>query len=268
MFKNALAAIQSPASIPFLVLLSTDGICLGDICFAKIQTTLHMRTVSLTVLERWIENGSFNPEHKAEGEYSHSTAILIILNPNNQGTGLKCMSIGLIVWQCNGQVGKIDDIPKLIAYAHSQLQGDGHSSDNAHQTFCIIVGDYGGTMGFATDLPFCTAYPLSLIDKEDSAWMTFRNPQNHPASFTADVLLLHQLLAQDCSPREYAEDRCRRYLIIPWGLHFSSNLFPQIIFPATTRHHTTTPGQEEKLHFSPWVRSQARTRYFPAQLGI
>ena len=96
-FENALAAIQSPSSIPLLVLLSTDGLCLGDIHFAKIQTTLHMRTVSMMVLERWIANGSFNLECMAEGDYSHSTTILIVLNPNKQGTALKCVSIGLIV---------------------------------------------------------------------------------------------------------------------------------------------------------------------------
>ena len=96
-FKNALVAIQSPPSIPFSVLLSTDGLCLGDVCFAKIQMTLRMQTVSIMVLERWIVNGSFNPDHMAEGEYSHSTAIFIILNPNKQGTGLKCMIVGLII---------------------------------------------------------------------------------------------------------------------------------------------------------------------------
>ena len=56
-------------------------------------------------------------------------------------------------------------------------------------------------MGFATDLLFCTTYPLLFADKEDPAWMTFRNLQNHPTSFSADVLLVCQLLAQDCSPR-------------------------------------------------------------------
>ena len=204
---------------------------LGDIRFAKIQTTLRMGTVSLTVLERWIANGSFNLERMAEGNYSHSTAILVVLNPNNQGTGLKCASVGLIVQWRNGQVGRIDDIPKLIAYTRSQLKGDRHFSDNARKTFCIIVGDYGGSMGFATDPPFCTAYPLSFVDKGDPARMTFWSPQNHPTSFTADVLLVCQLLARDCSPCEYTEDRCRRCLIIPRGLHFLSDLFPQIVVP-------------------------------------
>ena len=43
-----------------------------------------------------------------EGDYSHSTTILIILNPNKQGTVLKSVSIGLIVRWCMGPVGQID----------------------------------------------------------------------------------------------------------------------------------------------------------------
>ena len=144
-FENALAAIQSPSSIPFSVLLSMDGLRLGDIHYAKIQTTLRMRTVSITVLERWIANGSFNPECMTEGNYSRSTTILIILNPNKQGTALKCVSVRLIVRRCMGPVGQINDIMKLIMHAHSLLAG-WQSSDNACRTFCIIVGDYSGHM--------------------------------------------------------------------------------------------------------------------------
>ena len=48
--QNALAAIQSPPSILYTILLSTDGLHLGDIHFAKIQTTLGMWTVAVTVL--------------------------------------------------------------------------------------------------------------------------------------------------------------------------------------------------------------------------
>ena len=77
-FEDALVAIQSPASIPFLVLLSKDGICLGDVHFAKVHTTLHMWSVSIPTLERWIDGGKFNPNRKAEDEYSCSTGILVI----------------------------------------------------------------------------------------------------------------------------------------------------------------------------------------------
>ena len=31
------------------------------------------------------------------------------------------------------------------------------------------MGDYGGHMGFATDLPFFMAYPLSFVHKDDPA---------------------------------------------------------------------------------------------------
>ena len=189
-FEDALAAIQSPASIPFSVLLSTDGIHLGDVRFAKVQTTLRMWSVSIPTLERWIESRKFNPNRKAEDEYSCSMGILVILNPNHQGTGLKCMSVGLIFQWCNGNVGQIEDIPKLIAHTRSQLQ-----ESKSPQTFCIIVGDYEGSMGFATDPPFCTTYPLSFANKDDPVRMTFWNPQNQPASFGADILLVHQLLA-------------------------------------------------------------------------
>lgn len=98
-------------------------------------------------------------------------------------------------------------------------------------TFCIIVGDYGGSMGFTTHPPFCTAYPLSFSDKDDPSKMTFWHPQNQPTFFTADILLVCQLLARDSYPCEYVEGRCLRCLIIPWGLHFSSDLFPQIVIP-------------------------------------
>ena len=49
-FENALEPIQSPPSMPFTILLSTDGLRLGDIHFAKIQMTLGMWTVTIMVL--------------------------------------------------------------------------------------------------------------------------------------------------------------------------------------------------------------------------
>ena len=91
-------------------------------------------------------------------------------------------------------MGWIEDITKLITYARSQLAEDRPSSPNACKRYCIIVGDYGGSMGFATEPPFCTAYPLSFADKDDPMQMTFQHPRNHPCSFTADVLLICQLL--------------------------------------------------------------------------
>ena len=86
-------------------------------------------------------------------------------------------------------------------------------------------------MGFATEPPFCMAYPLSFADRDDPMQMTFQHPCNHPCSFTADVLLVHQLLAQDCTQCEHEEDGCRRCLLIPRGVHFSEDLLPLITVP-------------------------------------
>ena len=86
-------AIQSPPSIPASILQSMDGLHLGDIHFAKIQTTLRMCTMPITVLEKWVEGGSFSPEHMAQDDYSCSIAILIALNPNAQGTALDNVSV-------------------------------------------------------------------------------------------------------------------------------------------------------------------------------
>ena len=206
------------------------------------STTIGMRTVSIPTLERWIEGGKFNPNHKAEDEYSRSTGILFILNPNHQGTALKCMSVGLIVRQRNGNVGWIEDIPKLIAHAFSQLQ-----ESKSPQTFCIIVGDYGGSMGFATDPPFCTAYPLSFAIKDDPARMTF-SESTESACLIQDRWFIGLPITRTrlfCA-RVSMENRNNRRLIIPQGLHFSIKLFPQIVIPCNhaALYHDPRTGME------------------------
>ena len=95
----------------------------------------------------------------------------------------------------------------------------------------MIVGDYGGPLAFATEPPFCTAYPLCFANRDDPTRMTFRHPQNHPWSFPTDALLVRQLLARDSSVREHALDKRRRRILIPRGVHLSSNVIPEIEVP-------------------------------------
>ena len=95
----------------------------------------------------------------------------------------------------------------------------------------MIVGDYGGPLAFATEPPFCTAYPLCFANRDDPTCMTFHHPQNHPWSFPTDVLLVCQLLAWDSSAHEHALDKCRRHILIPRGVHLSSNVIPKIEVP-------------------------------------
>ena len=111
------------------------------------------------------------------------------------------------------------------------MEAEGQSSEPEHRTFCTIVGNYSGHMAFATDPLFCMAYPLEFILKEDPAQMTFRSQQNHPVSFTGDGLLVCQLLTQDCPEHEYVMATHNGCLLIPRGMQFPKDLFPEIVIP-------------------------------------
>ena len=121
-FEDVLAAIQSPPSIPTSVLQSADGLHLGDIHFAKIHTTLQMHAVSLALLEKWIDNGSFNLEHMADGDYSRSTAILLALTPDAQLKDIESVGVGLVVHWCGGLLGQISSVSNLISYVCRMLE--------------------------------------------------------------------------------------------------------------------------------------------------
>ena len=95
------------------------------------------------------EHGNFNLECMAEGNYSLSTAILVVLNPNNQGHRAEVHEhVGLIVRWCNGQVGWIDMIFRSsLRMLILNCMGDRHSSDNActrHSalSWVIMVGPW------------------------------------------------------------------------------------------------------------------------------
>ena len=192
---------------------------------------------------------AFNPEHMAEGDYSRTTTILILLNSNAKGTALESTSIRLIIRQCMGPVGSIGTITKLIKCAHSLIEVERRTSNPMRRMICTIVGNYSGHMAFATDPPFCMAYPLSFVHQDDPGQMNFRSPQNHPVSFNVDGLLVHQLLTWDCPLHKYVIKRCHGCLLVPRGVHFSPNLFPQILIPCNHVTPYRDPQMGEDVPF-------------------
>ena len=104
-FNDVLAAIKSPLSIPTSVLESANGICLGNIHFAEIHTTLQMRGVSFALLEKLVADGCFNLECKPNGDYSCSTAILLTFTPNAQLKDIESMGIGMVVHWAQSTTG-------------------------------------------------------------------------------------------------------------------------------------------------------------------
>ena len=110
----------------------------------------------------------------------------------------------------------------------------------------MIMGNYGGHLAYAMDPPFCTAYALDFINKDDPATMTFRNQENHPVSFTGDGLIIHQLLAWDCMECEYERTISNRCLLIPRGVQLTKDLFPEIVVPwnHAAPYHDPKTGKE------------------------
>ena len=182
-FSDVLATIKSLPSIPTSVLESPDGLHLGYIHFAEIHTTLWMCVVSTTLLEKLVADGCFNLECKAHGDYSHSTALLLAFIPNTQQKDIERLGIRLIVRWVKVLLAPISTMGKLFSYVHDTLKFERASSTPQVRTYCMIFGNYGGHMAYATDSPFCVAYPLEFIDKKDPGTMIFWNPDNHPVTF-------------------------------------------------------------------------------------
>ena len=173
----------------------------------------------------------FNPEQMAESDYSHSTSYIGHFESKCPGYSPRECGHWVDHPQHKAPIGQISTIPLLIKYARSLLEVEGQSSEPEHRTFCTIVGNYGRHMAFATDPPFCMAYPLEFILKKDPAQMTFRNQQNHPVSCTTDGLLVHMLLMWDCPECEYTLATCNGCLLIPRGVQFPTRSFPRDSHP-------------------------------------
>ena len=123
-FDEVLAAINSLPSIPTPVLESADGLCLGDVCFAKIRTTLQdVHAVSLALLEKLVDNRGFNLEHRADGDYSHSHCHTPCINSRcstkghrEHGDWAGCLLVH------GAPLSPISSIPNLISYVCDMLK--------------------------------------------------------------------------------------------------------------------------------------------------
>ena len=149
----------------------------------------------------------------------------------------------------------------------SLIEVEWQTSDPVRRMICTIVGNYGGHMAFATDPPFCTAYPLSFARQDDPAKMNFRSLENHPVSFKADGLLVHQLLARDCPLHEYVMERCHGHLLVPRGVHFLPNLFPQILIPCNHATPYCDPWTREDVPFVTIGPFTSMDTLFPGSAG-
>ena len=63
-----------------------------------------------SLLEKLVADGCFNLEHKPNGDYSHSTAILLVFTPDAQLKDIESMGIGLVVHWCGAPLAPISAV--------------------------------------------------------------------------------------------------------------------------------------------------------------
>ena len=123
-FEDALTTIQSLPSIPTSVLQSADGTSLGGYMLCEDpHYPADVCHVSLTILKKWLENGSFNPEHMVRGwlqlfygYIAHIVSRLLVQWYRECGYWVDCLPLH------KAPLGQISSIPHLIKYVCSLLE--------------------------------------------------------------------------------------------------------------------------------------------------
>ena len=98
----------------------------------ELRTTLKMCAVSLTLLQSLIADGSFNPEHIAESDYSHTTAILLAFGLDAKLKDIERVGIWLLVRQHGGLLAPISSMELFISHIHDMLKLERASHHTDH----------------------------------------------------------------------------------------------------------------------------------------
>ena len=134
----------------------------------------------------------------------------------------------------------------------------------------MLIGNYGGHMGFATEPPYCVAYAAEYRDKDPSK-MTPREPINHSYAMVSDKMIVRRLLSvPNLDPSERKRTKGGR-LLIPRGVQFGPKLFPELVIP---RNHAGPLVDSAMGHDAPF-RTVGSFRavdpilpWFPRRSGI
>ena len=157
-FKDALEELELRRQFNDSMLKSEAGLCLGDVRFAELQTTIQMRSVRLSTFLHYIEDGAFNPDHLAPHHCSQTTAILIAFLPNRHLQDIENVGIGCVVCRSGAPVGDASSVAKVLQSIRSVLKSEGDKQRPHCRAYMLLIANYGGHMAFATEPPYCVAY--------------------------------------------------------------------------------------------------------------
>ena len=127
-------------------------------------------------------------------------------------------------------MGDVSSIGPMIDSVQSVLKKEADKRCPHCRAYMMLIGNYGGHMGFATEPPYCVAYAADYRDKDPSK-MTPRETLNHTYAMVSDNMMVRRLLSMpnwDPSERKRTKGGC---LLIPRGVQFGPKLFPEIVIP-------------------------------------
>ena len=248
-FRDALEELEAKRRFDESLLQSNVGLCLGDIHFAEIQTSIKIRVVHFSMFMQFLEQGRFNADNLPIGGCSQTTAILPAFIPNRRLEDIESIGIGNVIRRHGSPIGDLSYIQTVIDTIRSVLTTERKKSPMKHRAYAVLVGNYGGHMAFATDPPYCVAYSADY-KTSDPSQMTPRHTRNHPyAMITTNMIVRRLLSLPHCEPADRKQTKGGRLLILR-GTQFGPALFPEIVI---LRNHVAPP-------FDPVARQEAPFR--------
>ena len=177
-FRDVLVELKAKNCFDESMLWSVQGLHLGDIHFAEIQTTFKMHAVSFCTFLQFVKKGSFNPDNLPADSYSHTMAILLAFIPDPCLMDIECVGIGKVIQWDGSPLGGMHSVNTVISHIHVVLAIKHNKPAPKHRAYMMLIGNYGGHMAFTMDPLYCVTYAAEYKHTDDPSKMTFHNPSN------------------------------------------------------------------------------------------
>ena len=232
-FRDALEELEVKRHFDKSILWSNVGLCLGDIRFAEIQTSIKICVVHFSMFIQFVEQGHFNADNLPIDGCSQTMAILLAFIPDRCLEDIESVGIGNVIRRRGSPIGDLSSINMVIDTIRSILTTECKKSPMKCRAYAVLIGNYGGHMAFATDPPYCVVYSMDY-KTNDPSQMTPHHTQNHTYAMVTTNMIVRRLLSlPHCEPADRRQTIGGR-LLIPRGVQFGPALFPEIVIPCTT----------------------------------
>ena len=234
-FDTLLNCLQSSHSLPEEILISQEGLCFRDICFALPQCTLNMQHVSLMYQRSLISDNCFQPEGMPSDAVSSSTAILVVFLSDAKHMTIQHVHLSLVVYRvsCNlyDQSGILPFITSIKEDLEKVRQRHDMGKDpGGVHSYVMLVANFGGIMAIPMDPPYCLVYPIVYNDDVAAQNQNHFNTVGSPSGLCTLDLMCHALLQHADLTEAHKWKYEGSCLIVPCGSQYKT-LFSEITMP-------------------------------------